>query len=87
MRFCACGQSAIDGGPHRYPPIINQLKGDHLNGYVKIAGEPSNIQMVIVDTDLDENQLMVDWNHKVDKYGQFIESKLPKYVNGIKELV
>jgi len=85
MRFCACGQSAIDGGPHRYPPVINQIKNPGYGEYIQITGEPSNIQMVIIDTDLNENQLIVDWDHGVDKYGQFIESKPPKYVNSIKD--
>jgi hypothetical protein len=86
MRFCACGQNAIDGGPHRYPVVINELKNPRHAEYIQITGEPANIQMVIVDTDLDEKNLMADWNYKVDKYGQFIENKPPKYVNSVKDL-
>jgi hypothetical protein len=86
MRACACGKVWIDGGPHRYPPVINKLKNSPEGLYIKISGEQEDWKMVIVDTNLDENDLMKDWNYRKDQYGQFIEENPPKYVNNVRDM-
>ncbi len=80
MRFCSCGESAIDGGPHRANYAIDKLKNN--GSYIKVMGLYA--QMVTIEVDLEMHDLIEDWNTtEVQKLGLIKEGELPAYFKGI----
>ena len=79
MRFCSCGESAIDGGPHRANYAIDKLK--NTGSYIKVSGSP---KMITIDVDLEMHDLIEDYNSDPGELGLIKDGdKLPKYFKGI----
>ena len=54
FRWCSCKSAAIDGGQE---------------DYVKITGEPENIESMQINIDETREMLYNDWNKRIDKLG------------------
>lgn len=53
FHWCSCGSVAIDGGFE----------------YVKICGDEKNYKVMKINVDATKQELYVDWNHGIDKFG------------------
>jgi hypothetical protein len=79
MRFCSCGESAIDGGPHRANYAIDKLK--NTGSYIKVSGAAP--RMITIEVDLEMHDLIEDYNSGSGELGLIKADRPPKYFKGI----
>lgn len=79
MRFCSCGESAIDGGPHRANYAIDKLK--EVGSYIKVTGLYA--KTVTIEVDLEMQDLIEDYNTDPSELGLIKINNPPAYFESI----